>query len=90
MASSSVAGRNRQAAIPAGSHVIRMPFQPRSLVDDLRRIPIEVPKAEASATPASRTAAEEPQPMPTGMPLRMLISSGTSFRCSAASTDSYV
>src|ERR1700722_15596695 len=48
------------------------------------------PYAEARATPARRTAAEEPQPIPTGMPLSMRSSSGTTGRCSAARTNSYV
>src|ERR1700733_2499801 len=48
------------------------------------------PNAEARATPASRTAAEEPHPMPTGMPLTMRSSSGTTGLCSEARTNSYV
>ncbi len=66
--------------MPAGGNVIRMPFEPRSLATILAASQSRPPNADASATPANRTAAEEPQPMPTGMPLRMRISSGTIVR----------
>ena len=60
-----------EAAHPAGGGVVGMVLAAGSFADDLGIGPAQTAEVTARAMPASRAAADEPQPLPMGMSLLM-------------------